>query len=262
MEWADNWVGILVQGIVPFLIGVGVIVPILVEVRNPVFLVTKEEHRLSLLAFLVSTLLMGYGFNHIFQTSQVNSRLKNINTELAKQRGLLETSLGGQSLEKKDEIYDAVAESITTAKERIRVVLLETRPRIPDKVLSAIADRLQHGVTYEIVVVLNPKDKSGEFERSHAELLQVLKERKLKDPRYFLFVLETDKPICFDTLIVDEKDIGVGFTRSERQKDLENAIMFKDRPDIAKKFADWFDRVIKPQSIPFEKWKESRASDV
>jgi hypothetical protein len=262
MEQALDWGIFIGQGIVPLVTGIVVTGLILVKLLKPSFLFIKKEHELSLLTVLVSGLLTGYGLNHMSQTAQVNSQLKNINTELAKQRGMIETSLGGQPLEKKEEIYDIVAESISTARERIRVVLLETRPRIPDKVLAVLADRLQHEVTYEIVVVLNPKDRSGEFERSHTELWQVLKERKVKDPRYFLFVLETDKQICFDTLIVDEKDVGIAFTRSERQKELENAIMFRNSPDMAKKFADWFDRVIKPQSIPFEKWKESRTGNM
>lgn len=37
-------------------------------------------------------------------------------------------------------------------------------------------------------------------------------------------VLDTDKPISFDMLIVDNKTVGIGYTPSERERDLEQAI--------------------------------------
>jgi membrane protein implicated in regulation of membrane protease activity len=192
----------------------------------------------------------------------VNSELEGISTELEEQRGLLEQNLGGRPLER-DEIYPAVTRVIGVANEHIRIILLESRPAPPDDVLEAIAERLhKKKVQYDLVIVLKPNSTDlGRYKDTHENLVRRLESRSQDaKERYTLYVLETKKTICFDTLIVDDQHIGIGFTRFRAEKDVQNAIMFTNHPELAKKFAEWFDKMIVPQSQLYEEWVALRQS--
>ncbi len=192
----------------------------------------------------------------------VSNELKGINSKLEELRGLLEQNLGGQTLER-EEIYPAVTRLIGLAKKRVRIILLESRPAPPDNVLEAIAERLfKKEVYYDLVIVLQPDSNDlGRYENTHKNLVQRLElQSQEAKARYNLHVLETKKTICFDTLIVDDQHIGVGFTRFQVERDVQNAIMFKNHPELTEKFAEWFDQMILPQSQKYEEWAASKQS--
>jgi len=192
----------------------------------------------------------------------ISSNLEGIRSELKEQRGLLEQNLGGQPLEK-EEIYPAVTRIIGIANQRIRIILLESRPSPPDEVLDAIAERLHiKKVRYDLVMVLGRNSVDlGRYEDTHKKLVQRLESLSHEaTEHYMLWVLETEKTICFDTIIIDKKHIGIGFTQFPPGKDVQNAIMFKNHPELAEKFADWFDNMIVPQSKRYKEWIESRRS--
>lgn len=190
----------------------------------------------------------------------VGGSLADLSVELKEHGRLLEQNLGGLPLER-EEIYPAVTRVIGIAAEHIRIVLLESRPAPPDDVLEAIVERLDKGmVHYDLVMVLKPDSQDlGRYEETHKNLVNRLdlRSQEAKD-RYTLYVLETKKTICFDTIIIDEQHIGIGFTRYRAEKDVQNAIMFKNHPELAKKFAEWFDKMIVLQSQHYEDWVKLR----
>jgi hypothetical protein len=137
-----------------------------------------------------------------------------------------------------------VAEAIKNARENIQVVLLESRPEASTAVLRALASAVNGEVRYDIVVVHNPDKPSAGFEKNHDDLMELLTGVKgERHPRYHPFVLETQKPICFDVIIIDGEAVGIGFTHTEGGSELQHGIMLRNK-DIAGKFAKWFDNVV------------------
>lgn len=148
------------------------------------------------------------------------------------------------------DIWDFVVEKVKTAQDRIRVVFLASRPPVPDEVLAAIADRLEHerDLEYEIALVHRPGDEMDMFQDNHDRLLKMLG-RSGAEKRYRVYPLQTDNPICFDTIIIDGRDVGIGFTRIASSNKIQNAIAFENKPDIVEKFNDWFERYIMRKAL-------------
>ncbi len=188
----------------------------------------------------------------------VKNALAPFEAKLEHLRRLLEHPSGGQALEGKEMIYGAVVGAMKKAERSIKLVRLGMRPAVEIDVLREIADRVlnaSHPVGYDIVVVLNPKEPLGGFIQNHEDLLQLLiGAREGKHPRYNPYVLETDKPICFDTIIVDDSHVGIGFHHARGVEDLQKGIMFVNNPYMAKNFADWFVSQIMHQAVPFDVW--------
>jgi class 3 adenylate cyclase len=156
-----------------------------------------------------------------------------------------------------NQIYDAVIEAINKAKRNIRIVRLGLRPAAPRDVLNAIKQKVSEGVTYDIVIVLDPSKPIGGFEESHESLRELFGGNKGADERYFPYVLRTSEPICFDTIIVDNTDVGIGFIHASGVEDLQDAIMFHN-PDVAGTLVHWFENVIKrnPNTKSYYDWKK------
>lgn len=157
-----------------------------------------------------------------------------------------------------NQIYGAVVEAINKAKRNIRIVRLGSRPASSDTVLDAIKQKVSEGVTYDIVIVFDPSIPIGGFEDNHKSLRERFEANTRADERYKPYVLETNEPICFDTLIVDDTDVGIGFTHALGVEDLQDAIMFHN-PEVAGNLVDWFDNVIKgnPSTKSYYEWKKS-----
>lgn len=143
-----------------------------------------------------------------------------------------------------DEIWTAVIEMVKTAKERIRVVFLASRPPVPDAVLEALASRIERQVEYEIALIHRKGDAMDLFHENHKRLLKKIQQSGA-ERRYRLYNIEIDNPICFDTIIIDNNDVGIGFTRVASEKEIQSAIAIEDRPAVVAKFIDWFERYIK-----------------
>jgi class 3 adenylate cyclase len=142
-------------------------------------------------------------------------------------------------------IYGAVVEAINKAERNIRIVRLGSRPAASDEVLEAIAKKvLEDDVTYDIVIVLDPNRPIGGFKENHKTLREQIRANTGADKRYKPYVLETSEPICFDTVIVDKTDVGIGFTHALGVEDLQEAIMLHN-PEVAGTLVDWFENVIK-----------------
>jgi hypothetical protein len=96
----------------------------------------------------------------------------------------------------------------------------------------------------------------GGFEENHESLRERFGGNKGADDRYNPHVLETSEPICFDTIIVDNADVGIGFTHAQGVEDLQDAIMFHN-PEVAGNLVDWFKNVIKrnPRTKSYYEWK-------
>jgi class 3 adenylate cyclase len=161
----------------------------------------------------------------------------------------LYTALSARSLNNRKSIYEAVTAVIRGAREHIRILRLGTREAEP-LVIKALADKVNEGVDYEVVVLLDQNDPSRGFMSNHRDLLKLIDEDK-REHYYHPRILVADKPLCFDVIIVDNKHVGLGFTRLGGAEDLESAIMLQDTTDkIAKHFREWFDRVIKGRAKP------------
>jgi hypothetical protein len=46
--------------------------------------------------------------------------------------------------------------------------------------------------------------------------------------------------------------VGLAIRRSPREKEFQNAILFKNNPEAAKTFVEWFEHVVVPEAIPVE----------
>lgn len=173
----------------------------------------------------------------------------------------LNKALGGEILRGPDSIYAAVMTAIFQAQQHLRVVRLGSRAA-PAFVLEAIAKRVNSGVMYDIAVLLRPQDVSEEFVKTgrpspedlsrgflqnHAQLVELILPDKIRFYRPRLIF--TDKPVCFDVIIIDQQHIGLGFARYEAAEDFENAIFFKDTSKMAADFANWFVEVVWPCGI-------------
>lgn len=62
----------------------------------------------------------------------------------------------------------------------------------------------------------------------------------------------------FDVLIIDEKDVNIGFDSSEGtgsgNVEIQNAMVWRNHPELAQKFTQWFDDTIWKHAVPFETW--------
>lgn len=143
------------------------------------------------------------------------------------------------------QIYGAVVEMINKARHNIRIVRLGSRPAVSADVLKAIIKKVsREKVTYEIVIVLDPDISIRGFEKNHESFRKLLGgERRLNEP-YKPFVLETSEPICFDTIIVDNTYVGIGFTHTSGVEDLQDAITCHNS-EVADNLVRWFDNVIR-----------------
>jgi class 3 adenylate cyclase len=153
-----------------------------------------------------------------------------------------------------NQIYGAVVEAINKAKRNIRIVRLGSRPAASDEVLEALKRKvLEEEVTYDIVIVLDPSKPIGGFKDNHISLGEKFGANTGADERYNPYVLETNEPICFDTIIADDTDVGIGFTHAKGVEDLQDAIMFHN-PEVARTLVDWFENVIKrnPRTKPYD----------
>ena len=160
----------------------------------------------------------------------------------------LHTALSARSLNDKKSIYEAMITAVKGARENIKILRLGTREAEPS-VIKALADKVNEGVDYEVVVLLDQNDPSRGFMKNHGDLLELINEDKKR--YYHPSFLAADNPLCFDVLIVDNKYVGLGFTRLDAAEDLESAILLQDTTDrIAKHFREWFDRVIKSRAEP------------
>lgn len=173
----------------------------------------------------------------------------------AGQLGALHTALtnvsGARVLYTREEVYAAAERFIQTAEKRIRVVLLGSRPRTPDEVLDAIVGRLKEkkDLRYEGVYVLRCRAGVTEYPNEHIAFFKKLKKANVIDRCTFRTVMN-ENPVAFDALIIDEKHVGIGFTRTEKEKDLQSAIGFQNQPDVARLFAGWFDYVLRGAAEP------------
>lgn len=163
-------------------------------------------------------------------------------------------------LKGKKQIYDAVAEAINTASSKIRIVRLGSRPIALEGVLKALIERVKAGILYEIVIVLDPNKPIGGFEDGHKILKDDFGEDEKLNKRYRPWVLETNEPICFDTIIVDNVDVGIGFTHIPGREELQDAIMFHST-EVAGNFVAWFDDVIKgnPNTVDYYEWEKRKS---
>lgn len=162
-------------------------------------------------------------------------------------------------LKGKKQIYDAVAEAISKARHKIRIVRLGSRPIAPDGVLNALIERVKAGIPYEIVIVLDPNKPIGGFEDGHKILKDSFGEDEELNKLYKPLMLETKEPICFDTLVIDNVDVGIGFTHISGRKELQDAIMFHSI-EVAGNFVAWFDDVIKgnPNTVDYYEWEKRK----
>lgn len=159
---------------------------------------------------------------------------------------MLSSSLSARSLKGRKDIYEAVSQVIREARDHIRIVRLGSRAA-ESNIINALADRINDGVEYEVVILLDQHDASRGFMRNHRRLLMLIDEGKA--PNYRAHLLRADRPICFDVLIVDDKYVGLGFTRLGATGDLEAALLLQDANNkIAQNFTEWFDRVIMPRA--------------
>lgn len=183
----------------------------------------------------------------------IKAELEQFRVEMIQQiYSLKESFLNSQLLEGKASIYGAVIEAINKAEQNIRIVRLASRPAVSEDFLKALKERVEKNVRYDILVVRDPKDSSDEFKDNHRDLVRLLGDAK----GYHARVLDTDNPICFDTLIVDNKAIGIGYTPSERERDIEQAILFENQK-MAGNFVRWF-RVIWDQAKPYDEWEDEQ----
>jgi hypothetical protein len=162
-------------------------------------------------------------------------------------------------LKGEEQIYDAVAEAISKARHKIRIVRLGSRPIAPKEVLNALIERVKAEVPYEIVIVLDPHIPIGGFEAGHKILKDSFGEDEKLRKLYKPLVLETNEPICFDTLIIDNIYVGIGFIHITGREELQDAIMFQST-EVADNFVAWFDDVIKdnPNTVDYYEWEKRK----
>jgi class 3 adenylate cyclase len=157
------------------------------------------------------------------------------------------------------QIYGSVVEAINRASHNIRIVRLGLRPSAPAEALSALERKVMvEEVTYDIVIVLNPLEQIGGFKDDNRILLEKFGTNAGARGRYKPWVLQTSEPICFDMIIVDNTDVGIGFTHASGVEDLQDAIMFHN-PAVAGILVHWFENVIKgnPNTQSYHDWEKS-----
>jgi hypothetical protein len=156
------------------------------------------------------------------------------------------------------QINDAFESLAAISSKRIQLLIqvLAPEPHLPESLADTIARRIEETsrrgvpIKYDPVLVLDSDTVSPEFRKSLRRRSEVFARRNVAQfvqPRYF------HQRFAFgvDILIVDRTHLLLALNTVPAAATMQVGFMFKDQPEIATEFADWFDQILMPNTAAF-----------
>lgn len=223
---------------------------------------TKSGDFGPLLVALVSLLCVAYGVERLTYSEITEERLDSI-------VDLLQKSPKATFNENTTDIWSSIRKIMLGVEHHIRTVQAGDAPNIPTEfsdIRTKLADRLNErkqkssDVWYRIVLVFDDTKSTEELatiKRQNADVLKFYADHGLKNNielRVF-----TRRPLTkFDVLIVDTRDVNIGFDTFEGpvkgNVQIQNAMLWENQAALAERLAQWFDESVWINAIPYDDW--------
>ncbi len=170
-------------------------------------------------------------------------------------RGIGQDERLGRRLQGPAEINAAFESVASMGSKRIQlwIQVLGPEPHLPDSLADTIARRIQETsrlgipIKYDPVLVLDREKTSPAFLEGISRRADVFSRRGVAQfvrPRY----LQHGHNSGMDILIVDKTHLLIALNTVPSATTMQVGFLFRDRPEVASEFSDWFDHVVMPNT--------------
>lgn len=171
-----------------------------------------------------------------------------------------------------DQVYREGAKLCSEAEQYIITLVAASGPKAPDYFPEAVAKRLKeqvdrcHQIFYDVYLVFDGTTIST------LESLEELKSRNKERMDVYvkagvmnyvrLHIVDTNMPINFDVLIVDDHNASIGFSFIDKSQRLTNGLVMKNQHKFVADLRSWFYNSIVPHGIPYKEWINRKKTEL
>ncbi len=258
-----NWLEKILEYISSFLliliglVGVAIGLDDFLEWKLLTTIAPKEPNTLILLT--VGAISLALGLERVI-------RFRRLDQHIGQIENLVASSSGGRLLKGYNAIYTEGIRIVSTTQRQIRALLFEKAPKAPKEFAQALAIHLKQSekarapIKYEVVIAVNFNTLTSQFQKNVDERFNIYS-RAGVGHLVFRFLIDLNKPIGFDLLIVDDKHVIIAFPPLGDVENLQTGILFENKSEVAAELASWFDQCVRSPnfSVKYEDWVQSRA---
>ena len=159
-----------------------------------------------------------------------------------------------------ENIYDAAIMELRKSESLIRTLVFANKPVAPERFFEAIVEHLKKHklVTYHVTLAFD-------LTTITEDLWNIIERRTLAQrdagiaERVRVTILNTNKPIGFDVIVVDDKYCGIALSAiPDPEIAKQVAIHFDDQPRVAKRIRAWLDN-LSPQLLTLDEARKEWA---
>lgn len=209
----------------------------------------STERSISLVLVTVGVLAIAVGLERAI-------RFKDLDEQLSRFERLFACQLGCRYYEGHNESYTAAIELIASAQKHVRALIIGRTA--PEKWRAAISDRLRESKDNKPIKF----QPTVAFSNINAPFIEQL-EKHLETYRnkgvehlITIRVLDLNRPLGFDMLIVDHQHVFLGVPSVADDQFLSRALVFEGQTRLASELADWYDQIIVPSSLTLTQLKD------
>ncbi len=190
-------------------------------------------------------------------------RFRRQDQQLERLDNLLAGALGGQHLERYNEVYDTLTRQVGTMQRRLRTITVSKPIAAPNSWAEAIARRLKEtkraGVPAEFksIIAMDFDSLPLDFQQSIETRLNIYRKYGVRE-LVSLYLLDLKPPILFDLQIVDENHLTIALGTWAGQRNTPYAISFENQQKLATEFVDWYEQIALKHAIPYEIWMQKQ----
>ena len=224
---------------------------IVIALADFVDLEITGKDRLSLVLVTVGMLAFSVGLERVI-------RFRDIDEQLARFERLFASHLGCRYSEGHDESYTAAIELCATAQQHIRTLIIGRTA--PENWAEAVSERLRKSkevnkpVKFQVTVALDVNRIDQPFIEALERRLEIYK-RKGVDRLMTLRILNLNRPLGFDMLIIDRQHVFLGVPSVADEQFLRRAIVFEHQEKLANELVDWYDQMVVQSALTFDDLK-------
>lgn len=228
----------------------------------------KEGDSGPLVVGLLALLCLAYGVERLSYSSDVVDQLSLIKATLSDHA---RRTPDAKFSSDQNEVWSQLIESLSNTENEIRTVQAGDRPsNAPDAYKNfgeILANRLvqmkrSHPVKFRIVLVFDDQKTKQELKEIYDLNVDRLAfyESKGLNGDIELSIFEHQPLMKFDVMIIDDRDVCIGFDTYEGQGtsknniQYQNLMLWKNQPALAGKLGRWFNNSVWNNAEPFKVW--------